>query len=78
MKLELILCAGLLGMTALANASAAAKPNVILIVADDLGIGDVSCYGDGKIATAHLDELASQGLRLTDAHSASAVCTPSR
>ncbi len=78
MKLELILCAGLLGMTALANASAVAKPNVILIVADDLGIGDVSCYGDGKIDTPHLDELASQGLRLTDAHSASAVCTPSR
>ena len=48
MKLELILCAGLLGMTAFANESAAAKPNVILIVADDLGIGDVSCYGDGK------------------------------
>ena len=66
MKLKQILCVGLLGMTALANASAAAKPNVILIVADDLGTGDVSCYGDGKIATPYLEELASQGLRLTE------------
>ena len=78
MNLKRILCAGLLGMTVFANASATAKPNVILIVADDLGTGDVSCYGDGKIATPHLDELASEGLRLTEAHSASAVCTPSR
>ena len=78
MKLNLILCACLLGMTASANASAAAKPNVILIVADDLGVGDVSCYGAGKIDTPNLDELASQGMRFTDAHSASAVCTPSR
>ena len=67
------------GLMAAGNAAAQTnKPNVILIVADDLGIGDVSCYGDGKIGTPNLDKLAKQGMRFTDAHSASAVCTPSR
>jgi len=54
------------------------KPNVILIYADDLGYGDLSCYGATKIATPHLDQLAKQGLRFTNAHATSATCTPSR
>lgn len=53
-------------------------PNVILIYADDLGYGDLSCYGATKIQTPHLDRLAAQGLRFTNAHATSATCTPSR
>ena len=54
-------------------------PNVLLILADDLGYGDVSSYNsEAKVETKHLDALASQGLRFTDAHSPSTVCTPTR
>lgn len=62
----------------MALTSGSARPNIIYIMADDLGYGDLGCYGARKIATPHIDRLASQGLRLTDAHSSSAVCTPSR
>lgn len=56
-----------------------ARPNVIFIFADDLGYGDVSSYNpDSKIRTPNLDRLASEGIQMTDAHSASSVCTPSR
>ncbi|MGC9326525.1 MAG: sulfatase family protein [Candidatus Hinthialibacter sp.] len=55
------------------------KPrNIVLIYADDLGYGDVSCYGASKIQTPNIDRLASQGIRFTNAHSPSATCTPSR
>ncbi|MFV1966595.1 MAG: arylsulfatase [Pirellulaceae bacterium] len=55
-------------------------PNIILILADDLGYGDVQCYNPerGKIPTPHIDRLASEGMRFTDAHSSSGVCSPSR
>ena len=53
-------------------------PNVVLIFADDLGYGDVGCYGATKVQTPNIDRLAAEGRRFTDAHSASAVCTPSR
>jgi arylsulfatase A-like enzyme len=53
-------------------------PNVVLIFADDLGYGDLSCYGATKIKTPNIDGLARDGRRFTDAHSSSAVCTPSR
>jgi len=56
----------------------AGRVNVVLINADDVGYGDVGCYGATKIATPNIDRLAEQGRRFTDAHSASAVCTPSR
>ena len=56
----------------------AGKPNIILILADDLGYGDVGCYGATKVLTPNIDRLADEGRRFTDAHSASAVCTPSR
>ncbi|MEM1443584.1 MAG: arylsulfatase, partial [Verrucomicrobiota bacterium] len=62
----------------IAALSAAEKPNIVLIFADDLGYGDVGCYGATKVRTPHLDQLATEGKRFTDAHSASAVCTPSR
>ncbi|MCR5784995.1 MAG: arylsulfatase [Eubacterium sp.] len=55
------------------------KPNIILILTDDLGYGDVSCNNpESKIHTENIDRLASQGMRMTDAHASSAVCTPSR
>lgn len=58
---------------------AAERPNILLILADDLGYGDVRCYNDqSKVATPHLDRLASEGMRFTDAHSPGTVCTPSR
>ena len=55
-----------------------AKPNVILIYADDLGYGDVSVYGATRVQTPNLDKLAKSGTRFTNAHSTSATCTPSR
>ena len=53
-------------------------PNVVVIYGDDVGYADVSCYGDGKIATPNIDRFATQGLRFTDAHCSAATCTPSR
>jgi arylsulfatase A-like enzyme len=60
------------------SATAEDKPNVVVIFADDLGYGDLSCYGATKLKTPNIDRLANEGRRFTDAHSASAVCTPSR
>jgi arylsulfatase A-like enzyme len=53
-------------------------PNIVFILADDLGWGDLSCYGRPDYRTPNIDRLALQGTRLTDAYSASAVCTPTR
>ena len=56
-----------------------AQPNILHILADDLGYGDLGCYNkDSKIPTPHLDRLASEGMRFTDAHSPDSVCTPTR
>lgn len=57
---------------------AASPPNIVIIYADDLGFGDVSCYGADKIRTPNIDRLARQGMRFTDAHSAASLCSPSR
>ena len=55
------------------------KPNIIYILADDLGYGDISAFNpNGKIQTKHIDQLAQNGIKFTDAHSNSAVCTPTR
>src|SRR5688572_20536594 len=59
--------------------AAALKPrNVVLIYADDLGYGDVGCYGATRVKTPNVDRLARDGLRFTDGHCTSATCTPSR
>jgi arylsulfatase A-like enzyme len=55
-----------------------ARPNIVIILADDLGYGDVGCYGAMRIQTPNVDRLAREGLRFTDAHSTSATCTPAR
>src|SRR5690625_671015 len=54
------------------------KPNVIIIYADDLGYGDLSCYGATQIKTPNIDKLASEGLRFTNGHCTASTCTPSR
>lgn len=54
------------------------KPNIVVIFADDLGYGDLSCYGATKIKTPVIDGLASEGMRFTDAHAAASLCSPSR
>ncbi|MBX3441895.1 MAG: arylsulfatase [Planctomyces sp.] len=53
-------------------------PNIVLIVADDLGYGDLSCYGQTKYRTPHIDRLAREGMRFTDFYAGSTVCAPSR
>ena len=58
--------------------SKAVKPNVIVIMADDLGYGDLGCYGNQEIQTPHLDRLAAEGIRFTDYHSNGTVCSPTR
>ncbi len=75
MRLLPFVCLALL----LAAAPAAAeRPNFVLIFADDLGYGDLGCYGAEHVQTPHLDRLAAEGLRLTDFHSSGAVCSPTR
>lgn len=71
-----LLC--LLLLTSSTMLAAEQPPNVVLIFADDLGYGDVGCYGATKVQTPNIDRLAAEGRRFTDAHSVSAVCTPSR
>ena len=59
-------------------AAAQTRPNIVVILTDDLGYGDVSAYGAAAIKTPNIDRLAKDGLRFTDAHSTAATCTPSR
>jgi arylsulfatase A-like enzyme len=59
-------------------AAPAAPPNIVFILADDLGYGDLSCYGQKQLATPHLDRLAAEGLRFTRHYAGSTVCAPSR
>jgi arylsulfatase A-like enzyme len=66
------------GLIVHALSQAAEKPNIVLIYADDLGYGDVGCYGAKRIATPNIDRVAREGLRLTSGYSAAATCTPSR
>jgi len=62
----------------LPGASKERKPNIIIILADDYGYGDVGCYGSKRFSTPHLDALAAGGLLFTDFHSNGAVCSPTR
>ena len=61
-----------------ARAQARRKPNIIFIMADDLGYGDLGCYGQKQIQTPDLDRMAKEGVRFTDVYAASTVCAPSR
>jgi arylsulfatase A-like enzyme len=78
-----ILCSLILGLAVLPHAAAAPaadarKPNFVVILADDLGYGDLGCYGHPTIRTPHLDRMAAEGQRYTNAYVAGEVCTPSR
>src|SRR5687767_10730069 len=60
------------------HAATPRPPNIIIIMADDMGYTDLSCYGNDRYQTPHLDRLAREGLRFTDFHSNGAVCSPTR
>lgn len=69
----------LVAVAFVASGDAAELPNIVVILADDLGYGDIACYNpESRIPTPHLDRLAAQGMRFTDAHSPCTVCTPTR
>lgn len=75
--------AGCFGGRAVARArrpkASAKRPNIVILLADDMGWGDVGCYNaESRIPTPRMDALALQGIRFSDAHSPSAVCTPTR
>lgn len=84
LRLGVIALASLIvGLPSLADAAESQRepnrPNVVFILADDLGSGDLGCYNaESKIPTPNMDRLANQGMRFTDAHSPSSVCTPTR
>ena len=61
-----------------AKSSQPQKPNIIYLIADDLGIGDLSCYGATKVSTPNIDRLAGQGMQFTNAYATSSTSTPSR
>ncbi len=76
-----LLLAGALGRAALIPARSALpprSPNIVFILADDLGYGDLGCYGQKRIRTPHIDQLAAEGLRFTSCYAGSTVCAPSR
>lgn len=70
-------CGVLLAATVVC-ADAPIRPNIVIILADDLGYGDLSCYGSAVQQTPHLNRLAAEGLRFTDFYMTSSICTPSR
>ena len=72
------LCASLHAAKEAAAAESGNKPNLVFILADDLGWSDLGCYGSPFNETPHLDKLASEGLRFTQAYTAGAVCSPTR
>lgn len=65
-------------LTASGLAQANRKPNIVFILADDLGYGDLSCYGSRTIRTPHIDRIAREGVRFTDCYASAPVCTPTR
>ena len=69
---------GVLLVSACSSGAASDKPNIVLILADDLGYGDLSSYGATKIRTSNIDSLATQGVLFTDAHTEASTCTPTR
>lgn len=74
----LVMVGALLSISAFTGETPPGKPNVVLIFTDDLGYGDLGCYGNAIIRTPHLDQMAAEGARFTEFYSISPVCSPSR
>jgi arylsulfatase A len=68
----------LIGLSHFSNAQKSSKPNIIFILADDLGYGDIGCYGQQKIETPNIDRLSTMGVKFTQFYSGSTVCAPAR
>lgn len=77
-QMRLFFALGLIALMACSTATAAGKPNMIFILADDLGYGELGCYGQTTIATPALDRMAKEGLRFTRFYAGATVCAPSR
>jgi len=72
-------CYLIFGCLSLTDSAQAGHPNIIFIMADDMGQGDLGCYNaNSKIPTPHMDRIAKEGIRFLDAHTPSSVCTPTR
>jgi arylsulfatase A-like enzyme len=69
---------GVLSLLFAAAVCSAKQPNIIYILADDLGYGDISCFGQKRFTTPNIDRLATEGMKLTQHYSGSTVCAPSR
>lgn len=76
--LAAVLFFGILGISIVASKSSVSKPNIIYIYADDLGYAELGCYGQQKIRTPHLDQLAKEGIRFTQHYTSTPVCAPAR
>lgn len=72
------LACAVLAIFSLGAAPAAERPNVVFVLVDNLGYGDIGCFGSTKHRTPNIDRLATEGARLTSFYSAAPVCTPSR
>lgn len=77
-KTAITLITWVLGSLGLAAESNSALPNIVLILADDLGYGSLGCYGNKNVNTPNIDALAAGGIRFTDFHSNAPLCTPTR
>src|SRR5215468_8506621 len=75
-----ILLVGLLwlGFASVSHAQSKSSPNIVFILADDLGYGDLGCYGQKQIKTPCIDQMAAEGMRFTQCYAGSTVCAPSR
>jgi arylsulfatase A len=74
----LLVCLAIFGPTVAVQGAEASRPNIVFILADDLGYGDLSCYGQQNFSTPQLDRMAAQGLKFTQHYAGSCVCAPSR
>src|SRR6478609_9086169 len=77
-KTVLIFCLLSCSINILSQTKNSIKPNIIFILADDLGYGELGCYGQQKIKTPNLDKMAAEGMRFTQCYAGTTVCAPSR